>query len=228
MFLNFVRGEGMKKFKNFNGLKKITIIKKKEAALIVIAILLMAIGFFSYRTDSNFDKVADIQNYPETALGEATLVNGNTIENSESDNSINKETTEENESIETSATVEETDEITKQDNYFTEAKMERNNTYSETLEIYENILENSNISSDQRVIAQNEITNITNEKKSIQVAENLIKLKGFEDVLILKNLEGINVIVKADVLLPEQVAQIQNIVEREFNIESKNINITNK
>ncbi len=218
----------MKKFKNFNGLKKITIIKKKEAALIVIAILLMAIGFFSYRTDSNFDKVADIQNYPETALGEATLVNGNTIENSESDNSINKETTEENESIETSATVEETDEITKQDNYFTEAKMERNNTYSETLEIYENILENSNISSDQRVIAQNEITNITNEKKSIQVAENLIKLKGFEDVLILKNLEGINVIVKADVLLPEQVAQIQNIVEREFNIESKNINITNK
>ena len=188
----------------------------------------MLIGFFSYRTTNNYGKVADIQNYPETALGEATLVSTNDI-NENQNNIEDIQDNNDSETIETSSDDLEIDEEEQnKTNFFTEAKMERNNTYSESLEIYENILENSSISSDQRAIAQNEITNITNEKKAIQVAENLIKLKGFEDVVILKNLDGINVIVSADVLLPEQVAQIQNIVEREFEIESKNINISNK
>lgn len=106
--------------------------------------------------------------------------------------------------------------------------MKRNNTYSENLEIYEDILANNNISNDQKTIAQNEISTIVNEKKSIDSAESLIKIKGFEDVVIFKNNNGISVIVKSDVLKPEQVAQIQNIVEKEFEVEGKNITITNK
>ena len=93
---------------------------------------------------------------------------------------------------------------------------------------YEKILENTNVSSDQKAIAQNEIANITNEKKTIQTAESLIKMKGFENVVIFKNNSGVSVIVRSDVLLQEQVAQIQNIIEREFQIEGKNINITSK
>ncbi len=214
--------------KDLKSIKKIAIIKKKEIFLIALAIIFMLIGFFSYRTTNNYGKVADIQNYPETALGEATLVSTNDI-NENQNNIEDIQDNNDSETIETSSDDLEIDEEEQnKTNFFTEAKMERNNTYSESLEIYENILENSSISSDQRAIAQNEITNITNEKKAIQVAENLIKLKGFEDVVILKNLDGINVIVSADVLLPEQVAQIQNIVEREFEIESKNINISNK
>ena len=54
------------------------------------------------------------------------------------------------------------------------------------------------------------------------------KIKGFEDVVIFKSSDSVSVVVKSDVLLPEQVAQIQNIVEREFKINGKNINITNK
>ena len=80
----------------------------------------------------------------------------------------------------------------------------------------------------QKAIAQNEIANITNEKKTIQTAESLIKMKGFENVVIFKNNSGVSVIVRSDVLLQEQVAQIQNIIEREFQIEGKNINITSK
>ena len=72
------------------------------------------------------------------------------------------------------------------------------------------------------------LTNISNEKKVIQATENLIKMKGFDDVVIFKNNNGVSVIVRADVLQPEQVAQIQNIVEREFQVQGKNINITSK
>lgn len=195
-------------------MKKIAIIKKKEVIIGLLAVFLMVVGFISYKPNQNNDygKIADVQNYSET-LGEATLVSSNSV-------------ADENE-VTTENVVEELEEDTKPD-YFTESKLERNKIYSESIEVYENILENSNITADQKAIAQNEITNISNEKKTIQVAENLIKMKGFEDVVILKNSTGISVIVRSDVLLPEQVAQIQNIVEREFQTDSKNINITNK
>lgn len=195
-------------------MKKIAIIKKKEVLLGLLAIFFMLVGFFSYNPiiKKEYSRIADVQNYSEASLGEATLVSSNDV--------IEEDTTAENpsEEIETSA---ETD-------YFLEARMARDNTYSENIEIYEKILENTNVSSDQKAIAQNEIANITNEKKTIQTAESLIKMKGFENVVIFKNNSGVSVIVRSDVLLQEQVAQIQNIIEREFQIEGKNINITSK
>lgn len=199
-------------------MKKIAIIKKKEVLLGLLAIFFMLVGFFSYNPiiKKEYSRTADIQNYSESSLGEATLVSSNDV--IEEDATTDTTTENPSEEIETSA---ETD-------YFLEARMARDNTYSENVEIYEKILENTNVSSDQKAIAQNEIANITNEKKTIQTAESLIKMKGFENVVIFKNNSGVSVIVRSDVLLQEQVAQIQNIIEREFQIEGKNINITSK
>ncbi len=199
-------------------MKKIAIIKKKEVLLGLLAIFFMLVGFFSYNPiiKKEYSRIADIQNYSESSLGEATLVSSNDV--IEEDATTDTTTENPSEEIETSA---ETD-------YFLEARMARDNTYSENVEIYEKILENTNVSSDQKAIAQNEIANITNEKKTIQTAESLIKMKGFENVVIFKNNSGVSVIVRSDVLLQEQVAQIQNIIEREFQIEGKNINITSK
>lgn len=193
-------------------MKKIAIIKKKEVMLGLLAIFFMLVGFFSYNPiiKKGYSRIADVQNYSETSLGEATLVSSNDV--------VEENTEDQPEEIETST---ETD-------YFLEARMSRDNTYSENIEIYEKILENTNVSNDQKAIAQNEISNITNEKKTIQTAESLIKMKGFENVVIFKNSSGVSVIVRSDVLLPEQVSQIQNIIEREFQIEGKNINITSK
>ena len=151
-------------------------------------------------------------------LGEATLVSSNNTEENYSENKVVESNTENTEEAEEN----------NQTEFFLESKMKRNNTYSENLEIYEDILANNNISNDQKTIAQNEISAIVNEKKSIDSAESLIKIKGFEDVVIFKNNNGISVIVKSDVLKPEQVAQIQNIIEKEFEIEGQNITITNK
>ena len=205
-------------------MKKIAIIKKKEVLIGILALFLMAVGFMSYNPnqENQYGKIADVGNYSER-LGDATLVSSNSIENE-----INGEDTNENNNVVQNQVQNETNETIAKTDYFLQAKMDRNNTYSETIEIYENMLESSNITSAQKIIAQNEITNITNEKKAIQTAENLIKMKGIEDVVIFKNAAGVSVIVKSDVLLEQQVAQIQNIVEREFQIEGKNINITNK
>ena len=175
----------------------------------------MIVGFISYNPIANkeYSKIADITNYSETKLGEATLVSSNEVVENVTDEAQTSENTI-------------TEEIQK--DYFLEARMSRDSIYSESLETYEKLLESSSVTNDQKAIAQNEISNITNEKKTIQSTESLIKMKGFEDVVIFKNSESVSVVVKSDVLLPEQVAQIQNIVEREFKINGKNINITNK
>lgn len=196
-------------------MKKIAIIKKKEVLLGLLAIFFMIVGFISYNPIANkeYSKIADITNYSETKLGEATLVSSNEVVENVTDEAQTSENTI-------------TEEIQK--DYFLEARMSRDSIYSESLETYEKLLESSSVTNDQKAIAQNEISNITNEKKTIQSTESLIKMKGFENVVIFKNSESVSVVVKSDVLLPEQVAQIQNIVEREFKINGKNINITNK
>ena len=115
-----------------------------------------------------------------------------------------------------------------QSDYFINSKIDRDKMYSQMLEIYQNMLDNQNISSEQKAIATQEITKINNQKNGIMIAENLIKTKGMEDVVIFVNLDSISVVVKADVLETNQIAQIQNIVTRELEVEISNIHISTR
>ncbi len=112
-------------------------------------------------------------------------------------------------------------------NYFAQTRLERETMYSQMLETYQKIIENDKIPADQKAIATNEIKNINNRKNAISIIENLIKTKGFKDVVLLINDNNINVVVKQDKnLSEEQVAQITNIVARELNAEIEDIHIS--
>ena len=114
------------------------------------------------------------------------------------------------------------------DEYFTNSKLERDAMYSQRIENYQNILNNTNVSEAQKKTAQEEITKINNEQNAIMIAENLIKTKGIEDLVIFVNGDSINVIVKGDDLEKEEIAQIQNIITRELEADIANIHIMNK
>ena len=113
-------------------------------------------------------------------------------------------------------------------NYFTQSRLDRDTMYSQTLDTYQKIIENESISADQKAIAQKEISKINEQKNSIMIAENLIKVKGFEDLIIFINGENVSVIVKSDKLEEKEIAQIQNIVTRDLGVKIENINISNK
>ena len=113
-------------------------------------------------------------------------------------------------------------------NYFTQSRLDIDTMYSQTLDTYQKIIENESISADQKAIAQKEISKINEQKNSIMIAENLIKVKGFEDLIIFINGENVSVIVKSDKLEEKEIAQIQNIVTRELGVKIENINISNK
>ena len=161
-----------------------------------------------------------------TVQGENVIENANVTtqienviaENSVTENTVNESNTVENEVVETSNESVESD-------YFTKSKLERETMYSQMLETYQGILENEKIPSDQKDIAENEIKNINDKKNAIMIAENLLQTKGFKNVVIFINDSSVNVILDNNNLETQQIAQIQNIVQRELKVEIENIHI---
>ena len=234
------------------------VLKRNQIVISVIAIMLIAAGYMNYTTNNinntlhSTVALADSEQYAE--LGDATLVSSNLSVETETSNSIgegehvNLEASEtsanneantqqntintdasnttniiQNEVVETNTTSSSTDE-----SYFTESRLSREKMYSQMIESYQKILDSPQISDTQREISQNEIMKINETKNAIMITENLIKNKGFEDVVIFINGNSISIIVKAENLNTEQIAQIQNIVARELQGEIENIHISCK
>ena len=112
--------------------------------------------------------------------------------------------------------------------YFNSSKLERDTMYSEMLESYQKILDSKTTTEKQKGAAQTEIDNINKTKNAIMISENLIKTKGFEDVVIFVNDESISVVINKEELEKEDIAQIQSIIAREINAKIDNIRIMNK
>lgn len=117
---------------------------------------------------------------------------------------------------------------TNADNYFAKSKLERDTMYSQMLETYEKVLNSTNSLEIQKQSATDEITKINQTKNSIMICENLITTKGFENNVIFVNGSSVSVIIGASELQQEEVAQIQNIISREMNVEIENIHIATK
>lgn len=133
------------------------------------------------------------------------------------------------ESQTTSADVEETNSNIDNEDYFVSSKLERDTNYASMISTYTAILENDNVSETQKSIAMEEISKINDTKSAIMVCENLISTKGFNNCVVFVNDKSVNVVVEKDGgLTTESVAQIQNIVSRELNVELNDIHIAEK
>ena len=201
------------------------ILKKNQVIISVIALMLIAAGYMNYTANSQKELqvqagLLDTEQYAD--LGDATLVSANIQGNSE--NIVSNESS--------SGIIENAQEtsisVSTSDRYFTESRLTRDNMYSQMIESYQNILNNTQISEEQKTISQNEIVKINETKNAIMIAENLIKNKGFDDIIIFVNGDSINVIVKTENLNSEQIAQIQNIIQRELKSDIENIHISSK
>lgn len=200
------------------------ILKRNQLVILVISLMLVTAGYLNFT--SNVAEQTD-EKQVVAELGDATLVSSNNIVYEEDQSSITEEV---NQTPEEETMIEENEatETIKEDTYFTTSKLERENIYSQTLETYQEIYNNTNSTSEQKTLAMNEIANINKTRNSIMIAENLVLAKGFEDIVIFANTNSISVIVKAESLQPEQIAQIQNIVSRELSVGAELISISTK
>ena len=227
------------------------ILKRNQIIIFVIALMLVSAGYLNYSGNKTNNELLEtglqIISEDETefaGIGDAKLVNSNLVEdngeqvdipqnenNSDVDNTSNGNTSENqkigdsyNNEVDTLKNNTSSKEIQE---YFSSSRLNRETMYSQMLETYKKILESQTISETQKSIAQTEIQNINNTKNKIMICENLIKTKGFNDLIIFVNDKSISVVVSADVLEKEQIAQIQNIISREMEAELTDIHISN-
>lgn len=188
-------------------------IKKGSIIVYVLALVLVTAGYWTYisKESGTLETVSianqNTTNTTDEHLGDATLVSNNEVIEKEDE----KDTT-----------------LTKQDEYFQESKLSRDTMYSQTLETYQGILNNSNVSEEQKAIVTQEITKLNEEKNAIMICENLMLTKGFEKCVIFVNVDSISVIVGVEELKSEEIAQIQNIISREMKAKVENIHIMTK
>ena len=195
-------------------------LKKGSVVIYVLAIMMVTAGYWNYisREAQTIETVSMEQNEntEENAndenLGDATLVSNNELiqeekeQNGETENKVETQKEE-------------------KDGYFEESKLSRDTMYSQTLETYQEILNNTNVSEEQKAIVTEEISKLNKEKNAIMICENLISTKGFSNCVIFANVDSISVIVEADELQTDEIAQIQNIISREMGAEPENIHI---
>lgn len=200
-------------------------LKTSSIAVYVLALMLVTVGYWNYISkESQTLQTVSVGNdttseeKKDENLGDAQLVSNNElIQEEEEQTSNEKDSTEgqkENEN--------------KNDGYFGESRLARDTMYSQTLETYKEMLNNSNVSEEQKTIVTQEITKLNKEKNAIMICENLISTKGFEDCVIFVNVDSISVIIKATELKSDEIAQIQNIISREMGAEIENIHIMTK
>lgn len=230
------------------------VIKRNQIIIFVGALMLIVAGYLNFSDNglpiNNLVPTSTLADAEEMAsIGDAKLVSANVVDGEQeneiqdivNNNDLNDSVIEKNDknvsdnitessTTETSSNNIESVNEDKQlnNNYFTQSRLDRDTMYSQTLDTYQKIIENESISADQKAIAQKEISKINEQKNSIMIAENLIKVKGFEDLIIFINGENVSVIVKSDKLEEKEIAQIQNIVTRELGVKIENINISNK
>ena len=203
------------------------IIKKNELTILVIALMLVTAGYLDYIGKNKTEQVSsEIINQEELAsnpsteeeiakIGDAKLV------------SDNKEQTQEVFSEEENNDGQKKDEK-EDDGYFVSAKLDRTNMYSQVIENYQKIIENPNVSEEQKAITTQEIARVNKEQNSVMISENLLLAKGFDKCIIFINDKSVSVIIGKQDLSQEEIAQIQNIISRELEADADNIHISVK
>lgn len=212
------------------------ILKRNQIVIAVIALMLVTAGYLNFANQNKESNLVATSSVADSELmagiGDAQLVSAN--EATESNNQTQNENVQNTENVTTNTNTENTKSNTtintqiQEDSYFAQSRLDRDKMYSQMLDNYQKILETNNLSSEEKKTAQEEIKRINNEKNAIMIAENLIKTKGFQDIVIFVNNGNVTGVVKKDKLDEKDIAQIQNIITRELNVKTNKINISSK
>ena len=196
--------------------------KKNEVIIYAIALMLVTAGYFNYTANVENSSLETYSQQDITVENNSSNEIKETVAAEDAENS-------EDEDIGDAKLVVSKNIVNEQSDYFATSKLERDTNYADTLSTYTKIIEDNSVSEKQKSIAMKEITKINDTKNAIKISENLLSTKGFDNYVVFVNNESINVVVKTEGALNKQkIAQIQNIISREFDCKIENIHITEK
>ena len=99
-------------------------------------------------------------------------------------------------------------------NYFEEAKLSREQTRAKNKETLTSLVNNKNAPNAQNDKAMNEIVKMTEVNEKETATENLLAAKGFAEAVVTILSDSVDVVVNAEDLTEQQIAQIEDVVKR--------------
>ena len=121
------------------------------------------------------------------------------------------------------------DNVNEVDSFFASTQIERQRSRDEAIEVLQLVVENPEALDESKVVAMQEISKIASAIENEGKIESLVTAKGFEKCIAVISDSGCNVIVKtSSALMPNQVAQIQEIVYEQAGILPSNTKIIEK
>ena len=109
--------------------------------------------------------------------------------------------------------------------YFTEAKMSKDNSRSRALEILNQTAINESFDGDVRRQAQDKIVSIAENTEKETIIENLAKAKGYKNISVYIDGESVEIIVKKDNFSSDDAKTIKELVTSELDTSARNIKI---
>lgn len=207
------------------------IIRRKNLVIGLLVVLLIITGYLNFvynqsaptaNPDDETDPLTDNEINSETApLTDTETVDGEiSISDLNESDSLPNINNGDNENIDTVTT--------SSSSFFRDYRFEREQDRGKEIAYINTIVANE--ISDAEIIkeAQAQLLEITSNMEAELVIENLIKAKGFTDVVVIMHKNSVNVIVDKPELLPEEVARILEVVKRQSEASIENIKIIPK
>ncbi len=191
------------------------VLKKKEVVAAALVALIGVAGYLNWSYQDTI-RVADGGSYIEEAkkLGEAEYVSG-----------VKEDVSEEAEDTASEKEASEAESTAAVGEYFTEAKLSKDNSRSKALEILNQTATNESFDNEIRKQAQNKIVSIAENTEKETIIENVAKAKGYKDISVYIDGESVEIIVKKKDFSGEDVKTIKEIVTSELDTSAKNIKI---
>jgi len=181
------------------------IVGKKQ---IVLASLVAALGvavYLNYQfANVDGDYIAssgDVSVEQEESYGDATYVDTKTA-------------------IENQLTV-----VNSNNEYFAEAKLTRSRSRDEAVAALKTMLSDEELTLEQKSVLTTQATEFADAIETEGKIENLLKAKGFEECMVYYDAESVDVILRAEELLEEEVTQIRDVILEETDVAVQNISI---
>lgn len=109
--------------------------------------------------------------------------------------------------------------------YFAQVRLARMTSRDEAAETLSAILGGGDLSEEENAVYTGEAMTLSKLSESENTVESLIKAQGFEDCVVYLNGTTANIVVKSEGLVPEEAAQIKDILLTEVTIPAENIRI---
>ncbi|BCK00527.1 SpoIIIAH-like family protein [Anaerocolumna chitinilytica] len=109
--------------------------------------------------------------------------------------------------------------------FFEAAKLNREQWRSKYIDTYNDIIAKDNLSEESKQVAVNALIKLNKIKEAENAAETLLGAKGFTDSLVFMRDKRVDVVVNAEKLTEQDLAQIMDVVKAETGMKASQIHI---